>query len=295
MTPLLHKIMNDLCLPKRKRRLQYVDTNPAEMTKLLDGVHSFDCTGIRQLAFDLASRVLDGDGIDVTSRKTTTFLPAARTWIEYRTPDKTHEAMLLIDDERTNQTAQCIWLISDEDWIGISEKHGTLNLDTDALGVVPILSSKSDLEQGQVMAIGDPRIVELMPDVIERGIHGKMFITAEVYALLGMINTPRIFQRLIHQPHAGLQRKLMAAQPLIGTFPVGAWTEILLKVPAPPTGPQSVSTGGYLTGERALHWCRAHLRYRLGQWEVVSDHWRGNPAIGIKRSRYRLESTYPVT
>jgi hypothetical protein len=130
-------------------------------------------------------------------------------------------------------------------------------------------------------------------DDFERGAITHFYMTAKTYALLGMINTPQVFQRLVHQPHAGLQRKLAAAKPLVGKFPLGAWTEILLKVPAP-QGEQSVHPdGSYLSGERALHWCRAHLRYRLGQWEVVSDHWRGNPAIGIKQSRYRVESSAP--
>lgn len=95
------------------------------------------------------------------------------------------------------------------------------------------------------------------------------------YALLGMINTPRIFQRIVHQPHAGLQRKMVAAKSLIGKFPLGAWTEILLKVPAPEGGPKSTSgTDGYLSGERALHWCRAHLRYRLGHRRAQLMPWR---------------------
>jgi hypothetical protein len=27
----------------------------------------------------------------------------------------------------------------------------------------------------------------------------------------------------------------------------------------------------------------------MGQLEYVESHWRGNPALGMKRSRYRLE------
>ena len=123
-----------------------------------------------------------------------------------------------------------------------------------------------------------------------RGYLAQQYLTAMLYSFLGMINTPRVFQRNVHSPHIGLQRKLVAAKSLVGKYPLGAWTEILLKVPGPESG-GGVAAAGYLTGERALHWCRAHLRYRLGQWEIVKDHWRGNPAIGIKRSRYRLAPT----
>ena len=44
-----------------------------------------------------------------------------------------------------------------------------------------------------------------------------------------------------------------------------------------------------ITGERCLHYCRTYLRVRMGMLEYVEGHWRGNPALGMKRSRYRLE------
>jgi hypothetical protein len=46
---------------------------------------------------------------------------------------------------------------------------------------------------------------------------------------------------------------------------------------------------GHLTGEKCLHFVRTFLRVRMGQLEYVDAHWRGNPALGMKRSRYRLE------
>jgi hypothetical protein len=238
----------------------------------------------------LASQFLEGHDSQKVFNKTMTFLPATRTWIEYQNLETgTREAMLLINEAGSAaRAAGFVWLIGGSDWIGAAEKHGTLMLDADE--IVPVLTA-SNREFGETVDKGRnyPQLASEIPDIEKRGLYGKLFVTAEVYALLGMINTPRVFQRLAHEPHAGLQRKMVAAKPLVGKFPLGAWTEILLKVPAP-KGEQSVKgDGGYLSGERALHWCRAHLRYRLGQWEIVSDHWRGNPALGMKQSRYRLE------
>jgi hypothetical protein len=317
MTPLLHGIMKELAQPLRKRKVEFHDLNTREFTKLIAGAHSFECSGVLPLAANLAAKVVEGmierntsssDVVEGVTSKTTAFLPAERTWIEFVTPKifggPRREAMLFIDEGRTNITARCIWLLpcrDDPNALDIaydgpfalaSERRvamPTLGGDNAELGESILQHIKEEFPDGRGSGfIINPESLDMSAEAIGR--ERKQFVTARSYALLGMINTPRIFQRIVHQPHSGLNRKMVAAKPLLGKFPLGAWTEILLKVPAPEDGPKSVSGAeGYLSGERALHWCRAHLRYRLGQWEIVSDHWRGNPAIGIKQSRYRLE------
>jgi hypothetical protein len=101
-----------------------------------------------------------------------------------------------------------------------------------------------------------------------------------------VINTPKIIMRQQHMPHRGLQRDLIKAGKVNGKYPLHAWTEILLRV-----RPPEVSEGdheAHLTGARALHFVRKHIRIRLGKLEYVSAHWRGDASIGIKRSRYRV-------
>jgi hypothetical protein len=44
----------------------------------------------------------------------------------------------------------------------------------------------------------------------------------------------------------------------------------------------------HYTGEKCLHFCRSHLRVRNGRLEQVKAHWRGNPSLGIKQTRYKL-------
>lgn len=111
-----------------------------------------------------------------------------------------------------------------------------------------------------------------------------------MYAALSVINTPRVIGRRQHMPHAGLQRKLAQARGMVGKFPLHAWTEIKLEV-SPPRLDRSATGDPHearLTGAKALHFCRCHLRVRLGQLELVSAHWRGDPALGMKQSRYKL-------
>ena len=110
---------------------------------------------------------------------------------------------------------------------------------------------------------------------------------AVIYGLLAIINTPRIIGRTTHMPHAGLQKRLATARGFgAGKFPLRAWTEIKLKVGLPKI--ESADQEIWLNGTRALHFVRAHLRIRLGRLEFVSSHWRGDPALGIKQTRYRL-------
>ncbi len=103
-------------------------------------------------------------------------------------------------------------------------------------------------------------------------------------ATLAIINTPRIIGRRQRMPHAGLQRRIAAAKRMVGKFPLRAWTEIKLEVIPPVI--DGIEHEARLSGGKALHFCRAHLRIRLGKLERVSAHWRGDPSLGIKRSRY---------
>ena len=106
--------------------------------------------------------------------------------------------------------------------------------------------------------------------------------------MLAIINSPKIIGRRQHMPHRGLERALIAKQKAIGKFPLHAWTEIQLKVTPPKDMSSDAPAEDHLTGQKALHFCRAHLRVRMGRLEVVRAHWRGDAALGIKRSRYKV-------
>ena len=107
-------------------------------------------------------------------------------------------------------------------------------------------------------------------------------------AALALINTPRIVGRKTHLPHAGLQREMARKRKMVGKFPLQAWTEVTLDL-TPPKEAQDDGHEAHLSGGKALHFCRAYLRLRNGQVEFVRHHWRGDPSLGLRRSRYVLK------
>lgn len=118
--------------------------------------------------------------------------------------------------------------------------------------------------------------------------HRMAYLWRAIIAMLAMINSPRIIGRKQHMPHRGLERKLANSKALVGKFPLRAWTELTLSVSDIGHRANGKEQEAHYTGEKCLHFCRAHLRIRNGRLERVTAHWRGNPALGIKRTRYRL-------
>jgi hypothetical protein len=113
-------------------------------------------------------------------------------------------------------------------------------------------------------------------------------IVSLVPVLLAIINSPRIIGRHIHSPHKGLVRELRRAGGL-GIGPLHDWHEIKLEV----TKPRDIYDGepheDVITGRRALHFCRKHIRIcHSGVLTYVREHWRGDPAIGIRQGRYHV-------
>jgi hypothetical protein len=118
------------------------------------------------------------------------------------------------------------------------------------------------------------------------GLRAKIMVSA-----LLVINSPRNFGRRTHLPHRGLERDLLRRYRGVGKFPLRAWTDIFLKVGGEVEDESGNQTAeGHLTGRRCLHFVRAFKRFRLGRQELVKSCWRGDPALGTKRSRYILES-----
>jgi hypothetical protein len=106
--------------------------------------------------------------------------------------------------------------------------------------------------------------------------------------ILFFINTPHICGQKIHQPHAGLQRKLAKSRGMIGKFPLHAWTELTLWCDADDMRELASDEAieSHYSGKRCQHFVRSFLRWRRGQLERVKAHWRGDPALGMKRTRY---------
>lgn len=68
-----------------------------------------------------------------------------------------------------------------------------------------------------------------------------------------------------------------------GRWPLLAYKEVRISI----TGdPPIVTSATGRQGQRPLHFVRSFLRLRLGRFEIVHPHWRGNGALGIKRPAY---------
>lgn len=252
MTPLAHAIVADSTLPVKKR--QYDDA--ARHLRLLDGVHFFACEAVWPTALDLANA--PAERIIALSDGPLAFLPTPRTWLEVGNPYALGKTAFLLEQVGNDAVVTIV----------VDRVDGMV-----ATQIMRLPLSGSSAPSGEYY-------------VTYEGFSGLGFGRV-IYALLAMINTPRVIGRRQHMPHAGLQRKLAAARSMVGKYPLQAWHELVLEV-TPPRVADEEPHETRLTGSKAQHFVRCHLRVRLGGLELVSSHWRGDPALGIKQTRYRV-------
>lgn len=252
MTPLAHRIVRELTLPVKERT---IDDRAGLLGRMAD-IHCFEVTDIVDAATSIAAT-----SIGHVTPEVGCFLPAPRTWLEWRAPHGRHGFLL---EEEAGRPSVFRVTASDDD-------YGKLwSFDRGWFHPLKQASTPDSLSRAATLARVDPE--------------GDLWVRA----VLSIINTPRIIGRRQHMPHRGLERKLVARQKVIGKFPLHAWTEIRLEITPPKDMSGADSAEAHLTGQRALHFCRAHLRVRMGKLEVVRAHWRGDASLGIKQSRYRL-------
>lgn len=255
MTPLAHRIAKQLTLPLAQRTFR----DDASLLRRLDDIHCFECTEVMDLADTFVMSFGSGASID----ERTSFLPAPKTWLEVKVGAGRVGWLLEAADDA--ETCTVTMAVGNERTGSFAAKRvGNLALGT--------------LRQSDLLEHIDTRV-------------NDEWVGGGAWAMLGflaIINTPRIIGRRQHMPHRGLERQLTRALGVQGRFPLNAWTEIKLQVAPPKDMSGEGSTEAHLTGQRALHFCRSHLRIRLGRLEVVRSHWRGDASLGIRQSRYRL-------
>jgi hypothetical protein len=267
MTPLAHYLAKQLVAPRTKREHIWVEEkNRATLREALTDVHCFETTE----AIDLFNELVDSlkeQPIEKTDEiyGAYSFLPAPKTWIEWRHASGNRVATLIEEGKNWHSvTLFCELLAS-------------------PLGLI---SAKSgDYYDG----IPNRNIERFLPTFISDlgGDRSAIALLATAHTMLLLINSPKIIGRRQHMPHAGLEREL-TKHFSAGKFPLHAWTEIKLEVAKPTEIDDGEPHEAHLTGRRALHFVRKHIRIRLGRLEYVNAHWRGDPAIGIKQSRYRV-------
>lgn len=259
MTPLAQELANILVSPKRDR-VGFWAQNLKSVRTMLDDTHYFEMTGVLPIMqeFSEAWQKIDGPSLDHLL-----FLPAPKTWLEWRHPTLGRMA---------------VHLLQVGTW---AEVHAVFSESACHIGRISL--STDDFEQYRM----DHCVPVLVKEYHRQEPQYLSHLLASCHIFLCLINTPKIIGRRQFMPHRGLEKRLTKSFG-VGKFPLHAWTEIQLKV----AKPIEIDDGGpheaHLTGCRALHFCRAHLRIRNGQVEYVSSHWRGDPALGIKQSRYAV-------
>lgn len=272
MTPLAHAITKELLLPPSKRTFR----DQSGLLGRMDDIHCFECTAVVDLASEMSTFVRDHLPDETDSERNlratdrfakmaaqTSFLPTPKTWLEWKIKDGIRVGQLLIERQGAAEMLTAF------------ARGKTWGSDTDVVSLT--------------LGAGDPRAIKVSAGLDDSETQAAADDAVFVHILLALINTPRVIGRQQHAPHRGLERALLAGRKAIGVFPLHTWTEIKLEVNRPPEDLSAdPSTEAHLTGQKALHFCRAHLRLRKGCVEIVRSHWRGDASLGIKRGRYTV-------
>lgn len=275
MTPLAQRIVNDMMMaPARRAFVHPVDPEGDYDPDLLEEIVGASCfdlgdvwSAVPRVAWKLSAKSADGKTMSGGMEETgTAFLPSPVTWIEWRfdDPSPQRHGMLLVDvGEGMALGVLCVGFHGG--WFG-------------AVAHV-VMAMKDSAHAGEIK----------MFDSLVPWFPGE-YVTStirDMYGALAMINTPAVIGRRENPPHRGLQKSLAAATRGKWAFKLKPWTVITLQV-TPPDVNRDGATHGF-SGKKALHFCRTHLRVQNGRLVLVSSHWRGDPALGIVQSTYKIK------
>lgn len=269
MTPLALVLSKEL-ITTTKRRSDFWRNNAETLRQALCDTHFFETTEIMPMIDNLFQMNITHNEAIRQSVSEFGFLPATKTWLEWNAPQFGGRMALLL--EEISHSEHKITYFCRELCQHLGESN-TKDYLTFRRGGDYYFSK------------------ELVSLSKEAGLTGEELIDWLIQssqALLVIINSPKIIGRRQYMPHREIERRL-TRQFGVGKFPLHAWTELRLHVAKPIEIDDGEPHEAHLTGRRALHFCRKHIRIRLGRLEYVSAHWRGDPAIGIKQSRYKVE------
>lgn len=257
MTPLAAYLAGQLVArPKHREGIWRDPENIEALRVALHDIHCFEITQCAPLFTEMVRLSKRPDTMR-SVYETLGFLPAPKTWLEWASPRGGRVGVLLEDvGEGADSTFSDVVYVAAFSFDGMRY-----------CGRISPSNGKVYTPPG------------------EQADRNVRKIVASALIMLPMINSPKIIGRRQHMPNVGLERNLTRGFG-VGKFPLHAWTEIKLEVNKPIEIDDGEPHEAHLTGRRALHFCRKHIRIRNGQLEYVSAHWRGDPALGIKRSRY---------
>jgi hypothetical protein len=285
MTPLAHSFAKDLTRPIAQRQVN--DT--ANIIPSFDRMHSFDCEPISE-AIEQALEDEDGHaGETIRYLLDDVVMPAEVTWLEFGrvtlrsegTGDSVITRLAVVVEK------QGPWFKIDLAMHHTADAAPTLRVGkqtepfTISMGrvrAVPLIAGGFEYEE-------TPEMKGAWTDGIQVRSAANRFIAMAMLAL-DIIGQPSLVRLVTHAPHRGLERQLLRQG--VGKYPLLAWHEVVIKPQDRPLTDEEAE--GHLTGRKCLHFVRGHRRrYRDGRETTVTHHWRGDPALGMQRTRYRVE------
>lgn len=275
MTPLASYLAKQLASrPKHREHIWAEEENAKRLRRELYDVHCFEVSQCAPLVGELSHA-----GVDRFDQVcgTFAFLPAPKTWVEWIHPSGRRIAVLCqetkgrIKEWGDRRIASCTFFCEE-----LAEHLGYLSL------------TSGDYYDGHPDCLDPRHLPTYVTNIIPGGARfSGPALLSYCQVCLVMINSPQIIGRSQHMPNRGLERNLTRSFGA-GSFPLLAWTELKLRVNKPVEIDDGEAHEAHLTGRRALHFVRKHIRIRDGRLGYVSAHWRGDPAIGIKQTRYTV-------
>ena len=245
--------------------------------KLINGIVNakcFDCSDVMDLTAQLLDKLcvqieIDGEKKLGISPTETSFLPCERTWVEFNGSEGQHWGCLLDCPEGIG-TAFCTF---------ITKPH---QQDCSIIGAVFLhLNNGSDMLPVKGIPVPFYKQKECK-DCLES-------IAMMLYPFLAIINSPAVIGRQEFPAHKGFEKSLRHSNVIPPGAHLRPWTKITLDV-TPPSGEHGEHGGARLTGAKALHYCRTHIRIKNGKLERVRGHWRGDAALGVVRADYKVKA-----
>ena len=261
MTPLASFLAKQIIARPKHRASDWRDSGKlAQLTTALSDIHCFEVSACVDLMLDMLEHVV----ADWEPGKTEglyadfAFLPAPKTWVEWRDARTGLRLAFLFEqvgDWRATATMFCHKWAKPAGQISLTSPY---QHSVDGKQIVPAWAHSTDNYAQDAMAFA--------------------------HAFLPLLNSPHVVGRHSHMPNRSLERKLV--QQMAGSFPLRAWTELKLEVNKPIEIDDGAPHEAHLTGSRAFHFVRKHLRFKCGRLEYVKAHWRGDIALGVKQTRY---------
>ena len=260
-------------------------------------VKCFEVSAVTELSEMLAEQAKEKN----TIAESLAFLPAPATWLEYALPEENARGGYLFV-QKNDTTASCVSLYAADVNGGsffipmpLADLPLLGEVDADGFALDSAISQeelgKHYIRDQAKRILDDAGIRKAQWDSSnidpDKLLFNEQHRAYRLYALLSIINSPKIIDRSTHKPSSGLGKRIERKTGVsAGLLP---WHEIFLDVhPPPDIGQHEADEGGRLTGPKAFHFCRSFIRIRLGKLERVRAHWRGDPALGVSQASYRV-------